>query len=223
MPNVYTYYDLAQVFINGQLVWEVVNYITDSTTKAILNCVCTLNVYDPEAKEDDKKEDDKGKEPVSPTDDKEITDRIMDYIRHYINSGDHGSDDTSDNTSDNAANNVSAPVVASTVANSQVQDVAKELMTVNNVSFLSLTNGQFNRATDPEYRLFIRRPAQMLVNVYLNGKLLRGDQYTIVKYDNGTFEIVIGSDVLKSLDEGTQSLKLEFSSGSAVDTNIEVK
>lgn len=195
-PNVYTYFPLSLETIDGEKLWRVVGYPTDGNTQAIITFICTLSKYgsyvpvvpvpapepEPESSTTYYEEPQSVEVPQS-TEQAPAPMEYEEQIKRAIAlSGDHEA----------------------------LIKLTKEIMLNNGRRVLSLTNGVFDREKDVEFRLFVLNSATILNNVYLDGQRLGLNQYTIVNNPNGTFEIVLGSELLKTLENGYHSFKLEL-------------
>ena len=199
MPNCHTVYSLIRSMFNGKYFWELVGFDSDPV---VITFACALNDASGKGGPGDDEDDD------DDDDDKDKKDK-----------DDKDKDDKKEQQ-ESKSDNVVIPSFADPDILSRV---IKEIMVQNGTETYSATNGVFDRLTAAPFTMFVRRNATLLSNVYLDGKLLRFDQYSIKLNSNGTFAIIINSEFLRTLKDGSHSLKLNFDGRNDIDTTINIK
>ena len=99
------------------------------------------------------------------------------------------------------------------------------LMINANVELLSLTGNIYDPTKDTGYSLFVRRPAGMLMNVYVDDNRLSegGQQFKVYSAPSGIFSLTIGTETMRSLESGEHTITLDFGNDSKVQTVVTVK
>lgn len=101
----------------------------------------------------------------------------------------------------------------------------KELMISTNAELLSFTDFTYDSTKDTGYSLFVRRPAGMLLNVYVDGNRLSegGQEFKVYEAPSGIFALTIGTDTMRSLEAGEHMITLDFGKAGTVQTVVTVK
>ena len=142
---------------------------------------------------------------------------------------DDDTDDTDDNNETSSSSHSSSESAQQTYSNEQIAEFAfaqlKAMMIDQGLSAFSPTGYVFDKSSNAGYSLIIRRASTMVRNVYFDGVRLadNGKYYTITRNPEGLFTITFTSEFMKSLNDGSHTLKMEFDAATDIDATITVK
>ncbi|MBR4574897.1 MAG: hypothetical protein IKO16_08290 [Lachnospiraceae bacterium] len=160
----------------------------------------------------------------------ETTKVLISHICAIMNNDDEDDDDdTDDNNETSSSSNSSSESAQQTYSNEQIAEFAfaqlKAMMIDQGLSAYSPTGYVFDRSSNTGYSLIIRRASTMVRNVYFDGVRLadNGKYYTITRNPEGLFTITFTSEFMKSLNDGSHTLKMEFDGSDDIDATITVK